>query len=226
MAEIRLFLGVFMACALIIFRRSVFFLGFALALGLFAPMHPALADVILSPHQNVEAWFDLDTQFPGNPVDNLTPTVNFGPGGCPQGAAMRLQFFNSTGDPLSGAGVTANAFGSDLANQGVEVLTPYWTTVASKGYLLLSHASAPTDVSGVFFLPVYNFTPYRDQNGGFIELEATMLTVIPVPEAPLWAMLLAGFVALGLAGSRTLPGGAGRPSLSFPRKRNPTYARA
>jgi hypothetical protein len=208
-----------MARALIIFRRSVFFLGFALALDLFAPMRPALADVILSPHQNVEAWFDLDTQFPGNPVDDLTPTVNFGPGGWPQHASMKLQFFNSIGDPLSGPAVTANAFGSDLANEGVQVQTPYWTTVASKGFLLLSHASAPTDVSGVFFLPFDNFNPYKDQHGNFIELEATMLTVIPVPEAPLWAMLLTGFLALGLAGSRTLPGGAGRLSLSFPRKR-------
>ena len=42
----------------------------------------ATADVILTPGTAIEASYDLDTQFPGNPVDQFGAGIGFGAQAC------------------------------------------------------------------------------------------------------------------------------------------------
>jgi hypothetical protein len=158
----------------------------------------ATADVILTPGAIIEASYDLDTQFPGNPVDQFGASIGFGGPRMPVGASFEYQLFDSAGIAVQPAKTLTNTFGSPLLGAGLGV----FPTPPLIGYILFSDPSASIDIASVSLVPLsFNGVDYINPDRSAVAI-STALSVQTVPEPATWAMMGVGFAALGFAGYR------------------------
>ena len=158
-------------------------------------MQAANYGVILTPGTAVEASYDLDTQFPGHPVDEFGAGIGLGAQACQ--LALRLNT-NCLIPPalLSPSKTLTNTFGSPLISSGLGV----FPNQPSLGYILFSDPSASIDISTVSFVPLsFNGVEYLNPDGSAVAI-STALSVATVPEPATWTLMGLGFAALGFAG--------------------------
>jgi hypothetical protein len=158
----------------------------------------AAADVILTPGAIVEASYDLDTQFPGNPVDQFGASIEFGGPGMPAGASFEYQLFDSAGGAVGAARTVTHTLGSPLRGRTLAAfLSP-----PADGYILFSDPSASIDIATVSLVPLsFDGVEYLNADGSAVSITTT-LSAGAVPEPATWAMMGLGFAALGFAGYR------------------------
>jgi PEP-CTERM motif len=158
----------------------------------------ATADVILTPGIVVEASYDLDTQFPGNPVDQFGASIEFGGPGMPAGASFEYQLFDSAGGAVGSAQTVTNTLGSPLRGRTLAA----FSTPPADGYILFSDPSASIDIATVSLVPLsFNGVEYLNPDGSAVSISTT-LSAGAVPEPATWAMMGLGFAALGFVGYR------------------------
>jgi hypothetical protein len=158
----------------------------------------ATADVILTPGTAIEASYDLDTQFPGNPVDQFGAGIGFGGPGLPVGASFEYQLFDSAGVAFSSAKTLINSLGVPIRSTTLSM----FPTPPADGYILFSDPSTSIDIATVSLAPLFfNGVEYLNPDGSAVDI-STALSVATVPEPATWTMVCLGFAALGFAGFR------------------------
>jgi hypothetical protein len=158
----------------------------------------ATADVILTPGTTVEASYDLDTQFPGNPVDQFGTDIGFGGPGLPVSASFEYQLFDSAGVAVSSAQTLINSLGVPIRSRTLSM----FDTPPADGFILFSDPSASIDIATLSLVPLFfNGLEYLNSDGSAVDI-STALSVVTVPEPATWAMMCLGFAALGFAGYR------------------------
>ena len=187
------------------------FLSVACVSAIFGYANCAAADVILTPGVAIEASYDLDTQFPGNPVDQFSAGIEFGGPGLPVGASFEYQLFDSAGVAAGSAKTLTNSFGVPIRSAGLGT----FPAAPDVGYILFSNPSASVDIADVSLVPLFfHGVEYLNPDGSAAAI-STALSVTPVPEPATWAMMALGFAALGFAGYRAGKRAA-LPASSYP----------
>ena len=159
----------------------------------------AAADVILTPGTAIEASYDLDTQFPGNPVDQFGAGIGFGSPGLPVGASFEYQLFDSAGVAVGSAKTLTNTLGVPVGSAGLGMFP---AAPPADGYILFSDPSTSIDIATVSLVPLFfNGVEYLNPDGSAVDI-STALSVATVPEPATWTMVCLGFAALGFAGYR------------------------